>query len=80
MKDYDYELHYVAWPSSAGAAPQNLYAELKVFSTFMQTVTTVTPASTTTWLAQFHAVALTTQNDNDALRNALGLEDSHNFP
>jgi hypothetical protein len=76
---YGYQLHFIVWPLSMKPALQNEFIQLKAFSTFLQSSTTVAPGAVAAWLAQLHAMGTATQTVDNVLRHDLGLGPSTPF-
>jgi hypothetical protein len=59
---------------------QNLYVQLQAYATLLASVTSVNPSTLSSFLAEVHARASTTEVADNAVRNALGLPSSNLFP
>jgi hypothetical protein len=80
LKDYDYEVHFLPWPAAMATTTQNLYVQLQAYATLLASVTSVNPSTLSSFLAEVHARASTTEVADNAVRNALGLPSSNLFP
>ncbi len=80
VKVYEYQLHFVVWPTSAQIAVQNEYTQLSSFQSFLETITAVNQNTLRVWESQFHSAAATTQSTDNVLRSDVGLGPSYTFP
>jgi hypothetical protein len=80
VKNYEFELHFLGWPSRMSAAVQALYGQLQAFNDFLQTFTSTRSSTLATWLAQFDAHGAATQAADNTVRRDLGQPTSTLFP
>jgi hypothetical protein len=77
---YDFQLHFIQWPTSMQTTIAVDHAQMKTFMSFLQTFSIVSPTGMAAWLSQFHDRAGTAQTADNQVRRDLGLPSSSSFP
>ena len=77
---YDFQLHFIQWPTSMQTAIALDHAQFKALMSFLQSFNTVAPTGMSAWLTQLHDRTGTTETADNQIRTDLGLPSSSSFP
>jgi hypothetical protein len=77
---YDFQLHFIQWPTSMQSAIQAEHAQLKALMSFLQSFSIVTPTGMSAWLFDLHSRAGSAQSTDNEIRRDLGLPNTSSFP
>jgi hypothetical protein len=77
---FDYDSQLITWPTSMQAPTQLLTQRTQYLATFLTTASSTTAAGLSTWLAQFHTLAQSTQVADNVVRHDIGLRTTRNYP
>ena len=80
VRNYQFELHYLPWPTSMSADVGAIYAQLQSYSSLLSSVLSINQVTLEPWLAELNLRAATVQGADNHIRNDLGLRSSHLFP
>jgi hypothetical protein len=80
VKNYEYELHYLAWPRSMNGAVQSLYVAIQDYNEYLDTFSSVDSDTLASWLTGLDHRGQSLQKADNRVRHDLGLTASHLFP
>jgi hypothetical protein len=80
LNTFEFDLHAIVWPTSMTVPSQSLTLRIKALASYASSVSTVTPATMSTWVTQFHALATAAQTQDNLVRNDVGLPSTTSFP
>jgi hypothetical protein len=77
---FNFQTHFLAWPANLQVPSQDLTLRTNQLITYLSSISTTTPATLTSWFAQFHSLARYTQEEDNVLRNDLGMSPTTSYP
>jgi hypothetical protein len=80
LDTFNYKNHFLVWPASLQVPAQDLTLRTDELIHYLSSISSASPATLTSWFAQFHSLARLTQTTNNALRKDIGLPALNSYP
>jgi hypothetical protein len=80
LDNFNYKNHFLVWPASLQVPAQDLTLRTDELVHYLSSISSASPATLTSWFAQFHSLARLTETTDNALRKDIGLPASHSYP
>ena len=80
LNTFNFKTHYLAWPATLTVPAQDVTLRTEELIHFLSSISSTTPATLTSWFAQFHSLARLTESTDNALRKDIGLAATTSFP
>ena len=80
LDTFNYKNHFLVWPAGLQTPAEDLTLRTDELIHYLSTISSASPATLTSWFAQFHSLARLTQTTDNALRKDIGLPASNSYP
>jgi hypothetical protein len=80
LDTFNYKNHFLAWPAALQVPAQDLALRTDELIHYLSSISSASPATLTSWFAQFHSLARLNQTTNNALRKDIGLPALNSYP
>lgn len=80
LDTFNFYTHYLVWPATLKVPSEDLTLRTDELIHFLSSISSTTPATLTTWFAQFHSLAELTESTNNSLRKDIGLSPMTSYP
>ena len=80
LDTFNFKNHFLVWPAALQVPSQDLTLRTDELIHFLASISSASPATLTSWFAQFHSLARLTQTTDNALRKDIGLPASNSYP
>jgi len=80
LDTFNYKNHFLVWPASLQVPAEDLTLRTDELIHYLSSISSASPATLTSWFAQFHSLARLTETTDNALRKDIGLPTSKSYP
>jgi hypothetical protein len=80
LDTFNYKNHFLVWPAALQVPAQDLTLRTDELIHYLSSISSASPATLTSWFAQFHSLARLNQTTNNALRKDIGLPALNSYP
>jgi hypothetical protein len=80
LDTFNYKNHFLVWPASLQVPAEDLTLRTDELIHYLSSISSASPATLTSWFAQFHSLARLTETTDNALRKDIGLPTSNSYP
>ena len=80
LSEFAYTVHFVAWPQGLQVPAQDLTLRTQDFISFLQSISSESTATLSSWFAQLHALANETEAADNLIRKDVGLASTSSYP
>jgi hypothetical protein len=80
LDTFNFKTHFIAWPQSLQVPSEDLTLRTKSLISFLDSVSSASPATLNSWFTQLHALASMTQTADNLIRKDIGLTATTSYP
>jgi hypothetical protein len=80
LDTFNYKNHFLVWPASLQVPAEDLTLRTDELIHYLSSISSASPATLTSWFAQFHSLARLTETTDNSLRKDIGLPASNSYP
>jgi hypothetical protein len=80
LDTFNYKNHLLVWPAALQTPAEDLTLRTDQLIHYLSSISSASPATLTSWFAQFHSLARLTETTNNALRKDIGLPLLNSYP
>jgi hypothetical protein len=80
LDTFNYKNHFLVWPAALQVPAEDLTLRTDELIHYLSSISSASPATLTSWFAQFHSLARLNQTTNNALRKDIGLPALNSYP
>jgi hypothetical protein len=80
LNTFELNQHSLQWPTALQVPSQDLSLRIHTLVSELTSISSVTPDTLSSWLAQFHALASKTQTADNLIRKDIGLPTTSSYP